>query len=69
MGANDHKGMANSDLLKGMVCRIYVGPKLKFYLFPLTRPTLKKGPTTNILLQFSGKIFFNFFSNLENCRM
>ena len=23
----------------------YFRPKLKFYLFPLTRPTLKKGPT------------------------
>ena len=35
-------------------------PKLKFYLFPLTlfpltRPTLKKGPTQKKLFQFSVK--------------
>ena len=33
-----------------------LGPKLKFYLFPLTRPTLKKGPTRKILFQFSVKV-------------
>ena len=29
------------------------GPKLKFYLCPLTRLTLKKGPTQKNLFQFS----------------
>ena len=33
-------------------------PKLKFYLFPLTRLTLKKGPTQKKLFQFSVKNFF-----------
>ena len=32
-------------------------PKLKFHLFPLTQPTLKKGPTQTKLFQFSVKIF------------
>ena len=34
-----------------------VRPKLKFYLFPLTRPTLKKGPTQKFLFQFQSRIF------------
>ena len=42
------------------------GPKLKFYLFPLTRPTLEKAPSQKILLQFSVKIFFfNFIAKLK----
>ena len=35
-----------------------VGPKLKCPLFPFTRPTLKKAPTSNILFQFLVEIFF-----------
>ena len=33
-------------------------PKLKFYLFPLTRTILKKGSTRKNLFQFSVKNFF-----------
>ena len=34
-------------------------PKLKFYLFPLTRPTLKKGPySKNFISIFSQEFFF-----------
>ena len=44
----------------------YLRPKLKFYLFPLTQPTLKKGPTQKFLIQFSVKnIFFKFHCNLR----
>ena len=35
-----------------------IRPKLKFNLFPLTRLTLKKGPTQRIIFQFSVKNFF-----------
>ena len=39
---------------------------IKIYLFPLTRPTLKKGPTQNNLFQFSVKnFFFNFHCKLS----
>ena len=37
---------------------IEVRPKLKFYLFPLTGPTLKKRPYSKNLFQFSVKNFF-----------
>ena len=37
-------------------------PTLKFYLFPLTRLTLKKGPTQTILFQFSVKNYFFLIS-------
>ena len=37
---------------------IVMGPKLKFYLFPLTRPTLKKGPTQKNYSNFQSKNFF-----------
>ena len=38
-----------------------LGPKLKFYLFPVTQQTLKKGPIQTILFQFSVKnIIFKF---------
>ena len=33
-------------------------PKLKFYLFPLTLPTLKKGPTQKNYSNFSQEYFF-----------
>ena len=48
-----------------------IGPKLKFYLFPLTRPTLKKRPySKKIISIFSQELFFfNFIVNLENCPM
>ena len=49
-------------LLMHSFCTLHIrvlGPKLKFYLFPLPRPTLKKGPTQKISFQFSVKnIFF-----------
>ena len=35
-----------------------LGPKLKFYSFPLTRPTLKKGPTQKFYFNFQSRIFF-----------
>ena len=50
---------------KGKVLVIYstnslkMGPKLKFYLLPLTRPTLKKGPTQNFRQEY---FFFNFIT-------
>ena len=45
-----------------------VRPKLKFYLFPLTRQTLKKGPTQKKIISiFCQEYFFlNFIANLEN---
>ena len=36
---------------------VAAGLKLKFYLFPLTQPTLKKSPK-NFLLRFLVNIFF-----------
>ena len=41
-----------------------IKPKLKFNFFPLTRPTLKKGPTQKKLFQFSVKniFFLNFIA-------
>ena len=44
-----------------------LGPISKFYLFPLTQPTLKEGPTQKILFQFSFKnyFFFRFYSKLR----
>ena len=45
-------------------------PKLKFYLFPLTRSTLKKGLTQKIYFNFQSRIFFfNFIAYVENCPM
>ena len=42
---------------------INIGPNLKFYLFPLSRPTLIKGPTQKNVFQFSVKnIFLNFIA-------
>ena len=43
---------------EGLSLEDVVGPKLKFYLFPLTRSALKKGPTQKNLFQFSGVIKF-----------
>ena len=44
-----------------------IGPKIKFYLFPLTRPTLKKGPyPKNFISIFSLELFFlKFIGNLR----
>ena len=45
-----HKELV-SCLVKLVQAKVWLGelrPKLKFYLFPLTRPTLKKGPTQKI---------------------
>ena len=54
-----------------LFARVVLRPKLKFYLFSLTPPTLKKKPLLKkILFQFSVKIFFLYFiANLENCPM
>ena len=39
-------------------------PKLKFHLFPLTRLTLKKGPTQKKIISiFSQEYFFRFHGN------
>ena len=47
-----------------------VGPKIKFYLFPLTRPTLKKRPySKKIISIFSQDFSLNFIANLETCLM
>ena len=35
-----------------------LGPKLKFYLFPLTRPTLKKALLKKLYFNFQSRIFF-----------
>ena len=45
-----------------------IGPKLKFYLFPLTRPTLKKRPySKKIISIFSQEFFFfNFIVKVSN---
>ena len=44
-------------------------PKIKFYLFPLTRPTLKKGPYPKYFISiFSLELFFKIhwqFANLK----
>ena len=37
-----------------------MGPKLNFYLFPLIRLTLKKGPTQKKLIRISVKNYFFF---------
>ena len=37
-------------------------PKLQFYLFPLTRPTLKKGHTQKSLFQFQSGIYLFLIS-------
>ena len=48
----------------------YPSPKLKFYLFPLTRPTLKKGPTQKKYFNFQSRIsFLNFIATGENFPM
>ena len=44
---------------------IAVGPKLKFYLFPLTRPTLKKPYSKKIISIFSQEYIFKFHCNLR----
>ena len=47
-----------------------LGLKLKFYLFPLTRPTLKKSPySKNFISIFSQDFFFNFIASLEKCHL
>ena len=52
-------GIVSVSVCPKMLIEIEIGPKLKFYLFPLTRPTLKKSPTQKKLFQFSVKnIFF-----------
>ena len=79
--------LGKSLLLSCILCKIYeygdvhvmlsgvqeisLRPKLKFYLFPLTSPTLKKRPYPKNLLQFSVKNFFflDSFANFENCPM
>ena len=40
-------------------------PKLKFYSFPFTRPTLKKDPTKKKLFQFQSRVFFKFHCKLR----
>ena len=42
-----------------------VRPKLKFYLFPLTRPTLKKALLKKIISIFTQDFFLTF----KNCPM
>ena len=43
-------------------------PKIKFYLFPLTRPTLRKGPYPKDFISiFSQEIFFLKF--IGNCKL
>ena len=53
------------------VDEVCLGPKLKFYLFPLTRPTLKKSPySKNFISIFSQEFFFlNVIANFQNCPM
>ena len=47
----------------------FTGPKLKFYLFPLTRTTLKKKPLLKkILFQFLVKNYF-FVISLQTFRI
>ena len=41
-------------------------PKLKLYLFPLTWPTLKKGPTQNMVFLFSVKNIFLLYTIKSN---
>ena len=56
---------SNQSLLQAS-CIIYnlkytvfgVRPKLKFYLFPLIRATLKKDPTQKFYFNFQSRIFF-----------
>ena len=45
----------------------YTGPRLKFYLFPLSRPTLKKGPTQKKIISIFSQefIFFKFHCKLR----
>jgi hypothetical protein len=38
-----------------------VGPKLKFYLFPLTLPTLKNCPYPENFIEDSHEFFFSYF--------
>ena len=49
---------------------LQVGPKIKFYLFPLTRPTLKKWPYPKDFISiFSQELFFKInwqYANLKN---
>ena len=40
------------------ICVLLPTPKLKFYLFPLTRPTLKKPYSNNFISIFSQVYFF-----------
>ena len=60
-------------LRKSNIQRVKYGtirPKLKFYLFPLTQPTLKNSPYSKFLISiFSQDFFFYFIANLENCPM
>ena len=45
---------------------VSVRPKIKFYLFPLIRPTLKKGPYPKDFISIFRQefFFFNFIDNL-----
>ena len=43
-----------------------IRPKLKFYLFPLSRPTLKKRPYPKYFISiFSHDFFLNFIANCQ----
>ena len=49
---------------------INLRPKLKFYLFPLTRPTLIKALLKKFYFNFQSRyFFFNFIASQENCTM
>ena len=45
-----------------------IRPKLKFYLFPLSRPTPKKRPYPKYFISIFSQEFFIFFNFIANCQ-